>query len=126
MNFCQLFSAAKLGDILENNIVSDNLINVSGILIDVCYKSEFSIIRIKTDTQDMIYTATDVIKLEYTDIRNKDHSYRYSYSYDIIKATKDNWDDKQSMLESQSFEVLYIAFNLILQLVANGLYEKEN
>lgn len=130
IDFCMMFYAAKANNIFKNNIyIQDNHIDISGIGMDIFYSADLSSIKIKTNNNELTYIAVpdSDIQLKYIDIRDSDHSYSYIYSYALLSHNKpERYNTRERILMSNSFDMLYIAFHLILQLVANGMYEKEN
>ena len=128
--FCRLFHAAKLMEILkDDDLVHNDSIIVESAKIDIAYFDNFSIMKIKSNTQEMIFTAVDNIKVEHIDNRDSEHSYRLVYTFDAVTTeNRDSkeWNTYKEMIRACSYESLYIAFNLIVQIVFNALYEKEN
>lgn len=128
INFCRLFIGAKMMKIVKDDkIVQNNHISAGGSEIDVFYSDNSAVMRIKTDTQELIFSATDAIKVEHIDNRDPEHSYRAVYNYDTLESRNHkSLHTHEEMIRVYSYESLYIAFNLILQIVFNALYEKEN
>lgn len=127
INFSRLFHCAKLMNILlDDDLIVDNTIISGGSKVNIAYNENSAVLRVKTDTHELIFTAAYDIKVECIDTRDQNHTYRLVYTYDEIYHDSKKPKMWEEVIRSHTYESLYVVFNLILQIVFNALYEKEN
>lgn len=126
IHLCKLFNAAKVMGLFDGcKFIDNNRITARGISIDV-YDTmhESAVIAIDSKTQQFVISAIDNVRVDFVDFRDTNHSYRFTYYYDILNK-RSTWSNRSELIEEYSYESLLIAFNLILQIIFNAMYEKE-
>lgn len=128
INFCKLFDGAKLMGIIEDNdeIHGNNISIGSHTNIDISYFDNSAVLKINIDNQELIFLAVgNNIRVERINNNDPNHSYRVVNTYETIDHCE-KWENNKEMIEAYSYESLRVAFNLIVQLVFDALYRKEN
>ena len=75
IHLCKLLDSARVMGFLEDNeYTKDNHIITGGIEIDIFCSDNSAVIRINASTQELIFSATDSIKVEHIDNRDPEHS----------------------------------------------------
>ena len=125
IHLCKLFESAKIMGLFEGcEFVENGHISAGGIGIDIYDTIHSAVIAIDSITQQFVISAVDNVKVDFADFRNSNHSYRFTYYYDTLNK-RSTWSDRSELIEGHTYESLLIAFNLIIQIIFNAMYEKE-
>lgn len=125
IHLCKLFESAKIMGLFEGcEFVENSHISADGIGIDIYDTIDSAVIAIDSATQQFVISAIDTIRVDFADFRDSDHSYRFSYYYDTLNK-RSMWSDRKELIEGHAYESLLTAFNFIIQIIFNAMYEKE-